>query len=97
MVRGILNQAKISHDYVNIHKDAQAAEIVRGINRGYESVPTLIFPDGSTLTEPSNLELKEKLASLGLEIENGSWLAENLRSVILGAVVLILLVWTVIQ
>jgi hypothetical protein len=97
MVRGILNKTKISFDYVNIHKDAEAAEIVRGINRGYESVPTLVFPDGSSLTEPSTFQLKEKLDALGLEVGEGSWLSDNLRWIIPGVVVLILLVWTFIQ
>jgi mycoredoxin len=31
------------------------------INNGYRSVPTIIFPDGSMLVEPSLKELGEKI------------------------------------
>jgi mycoredoxin len=34
------------------------------INRGYRSVPTLIFPDGSTLTEPRTSDLVQKLQAI---------------------------------
>jgi hypothetical protein len=38
---------------------------VKEINGGYESVPTLVFTDGSTLTEPSNEAIQIRLESLG--------------------------------
>jgi mycoredoxin len=31
------------------------------INKGNRSVPTIVFPDGSVLVEPSNAELEKKL------------------------------------
>jgi hypothetical protein len=31
------------------------------MNHGYRSVPTIIFPDGTVLVEPSWQELKEKV------------------------------------
>lgn len=49
---------------VNIENDDTAIELVRGLNDGEESIPTLVFNDGSTLTEPSILELQEKLKRL---------------------------------
>jgi mycoredoxin len=66
-VRGVLDRAGASYEYVDISRDAEARQRVREINRGVESVPTLEFPDGDTLTEPSLRELEEKLAALGLE------------------------------
>ena len=63
--RGALNRAGAAFEYIDIYKDANGRETVRSINNGYESVPTLVFPDGSTLTEPSGTELKAKLAELG--------------------------------
>lgn len=42
---------------------------MRRINNGFESVPTLIFPDGSILTEPSSSELLEKLRMYGEQVE----------------------------
>ncbi|HYD34467.1 MAG TPA: glutaredoxin domain-containing protein [Vitreimonas sp.] len=49
---------------INIEDDEVAAEKVIEINNGYRSVPTLVFNDGSTLTEPSVMELEKKLATL---------------------------------
>jgi len=61
----VLDQAGIEYEYVDIRQDAYARERVQSINHGYESVPTLVFPDGSTLTEPSSRELRAKLVALG--------------------------------
>ena len=46
---------------VNIDKDLQARQEVMAANRGFASVPTLIFPDGSQLTEPSFGQIRAKL------------------------------------
>jgi mycoredoxin len=73
----MLTQAKVPFTYVNIHQDAQAAALVRSINQGNESVPTLLFPDGSTLTEPSVNELKQKLEALGYQVGLLAWLLGN--------------------
>lgn len=54
----------INYEYIDIHQDSEARERVRQINNGFESVPTIVFPDGSTLTEPSMKELEAKLDSL---------------------------------
>jgi mycoredoxin len=51
----------IPFEEINIEEDPQAAEIVIAINKGARSVPTIIFPDGSVLVEPSNLALAGKL------------------------------------
>lgn len=68
-VRRELDRNKIDYDYVNIREDREAAERVRKINNGYESVPTLVFTDGTTLTEPSTFELLEKLQAKGRRVE----------------------------
>ena len=86
-LRGLLARSKVPHAYVDIHKDASAAERVRGINNGNESVPTLIFPDGSTLTEPSVGELRAKLATLGYTVGLSGWLIGNAWKLISAAVV----------
>jgi mycoredoxin len=46
---------------VNIAKDPAAMAIVEEINQGLQSVPTIIFPDGEILVEPSSAELEAKL------------------------------------
>jgi mycoredoxin len=57
----VLDLNKVPYTYVNIEENEEAAELVVQINRGYRSVPTIVFPDGSVLVEPSNLELQKKL------------------------------------
>lgn len=61
-MRAALDELGIAYSYVDIHLDANARLRVRRINHGCESVPTLVFPDGSTLTEPSVPELQQRLA-----------------------------------
>ena len=71
-VQNVLEDSGVAFRYVDIHQDSAGRERVRQINRGYESVPTLVFADGSTLTEPSTGELKAKLVQQGLmEAEPG--------------------------
>jgi mycoredoxin len=51
----------IPYEYINIEEDDKAAEYVRRVNGGMQSVPTIIFPDGSVLVEPSPRQLAAKL------------------------------------
>jgi mycoredoxin len=52
----------IAYDYINIEEDERAAELVMHVNGGMRSVPTIVFPDGSVLVEPSARELAAKLS-----------------------------------
>jgi thioredoxin reductase (NADPH) len=52
----------IQYHWVDIEKDTEASALVERINAGKRIVPTIVFPDGSTLVEPSNAELAEKLS-----------------------------------
>ena len=78
-IKGLLTQSKVKFEYIDIHQDNIAAARVREINNGNESVPTLVFPDGSTLTEPSVGELKSKLESLGHKVGIVAWLIGHRR------------------
>ncbi len=51
----------IPYQWVNIADDADAMALVEKLNNGNRSVPTILFPDGSILVEPSNAELAAKL------------------------------------
>ncbi len=55
-----LDENKIDYIWIDIEEDLEAQKLVQKINRGNCSVPTLVFPDGSILTEPSNQELAGK-------------------------------------
>ncbi len=50
----------IEYDWIDIDVDREAGKLVEQINGGFRSVPTIIFPDGSTLTEPSTFQLRTK-------------------------------------
>jgi mycoredoxin len=49
---------------VDIEQDPAAAEFVMSVNGGYQTVPTVVFPDGSALTNPSAAVVKERLQEL---------------------------------
>lgn len=57
-----LDKAGITYQEVNIDNDPSAADYVMRINNGNQTVPTVEFPDGSALTNPSLRQVKEKLA-----------------------------------
>ncbi len=47
---------------VFLEDNHEATDFVMKVNNGFRSVPTIIFPDGSVLVEPSWQELREKTA-----------------------------------
>lgn len=49
---------------VDIERDGAAAEYVETVNGGFQTVPTVLFADGSTLTNPSVREIKQRMADL---------------------------------
>ncbi|MDP2778190.1 MAG: glutaredoxin domain-containing protein, partial [Anaerolineales bacterium] len=51
---------KIDYIKVDLEDNEEATEFVMNVNRGHRSVPTIIFPDGSALVEPSWDQLKAK-------------------------------------
>lgn len=51
----------ISYTEVDIESDPAAAEFVMSVNGGNQTVPTVKFRDGSTLTNPSARDVKKKL------------------------------------
>ena len=62
----ILNKHKIPFTWINIEEDEAACAYVQQVNGGYQSVPTIIFADGSVLVEPSNPALEKKLVEFKL-------------------------------
>lgn len=59
-----LDEHDVEYEWIDIDESEEAAARVVEINDGYRSVPTLVFEDGSSLTEPSLDELAQRL---GLE------------------------------
>ncbi|HEY8762299.1 MAG TPA: glutaredoxin domain-containing protein [Candidatus Dormibacteraeota bacterium] len=63
MAKHVLDSQQIAYEYIDIDLAPEAAELVQRINGGFRSVPTILFPDGRVLVEPSRLELEEALAA----------------------------------
>jgi mycoredoxin len=59
-----LDRAGIAYDVVDIEQDETAAEYVQTVNDGNRTVPTLRFDDGSALTNPSIIQVKNHLAAM---------------------------------
>jgi mycoredoxin len=50
----------IAYTEVNIEVDPESAAFVESVNGGNQTVPTLLFPDGTALTNPPIAAVKEK-------------------------------------
>ena len=59
-----LDREGIRFQVVDIEQDPSAAELVMAVNGGNQTVPTLVYPDGSAHTNPSVAQVKAKIASL---------------------------------
>lgn len=62
----LMDELNVSYTIIDVEADQVAAEKVREINGGAQSIPVIVFFDGTHLTEPSDKDLKAKLASLNL-------------------------------
>jgi mycoredoxin len=63
-LKTVLKAYDIAYDEVDIEQDTAAAEFVGSVNGGNQTVPTVKFADGSTLTNPAANEIKAKLVQL---------------------------------
>jgi mycoredoxin len=63
-LRAQLDREGIEYDVVDIEQVPEAAELVMSVNGGNQTVPTLVYPDGTAQTNPSLAQVKAKLAGL---------------------------------
>jgi mycoredoxin len=56
-----LQRAGIGVTEIDIERNPNAAAVVEQLNEGDQTVPTVLFPDGSSLTNPSIREVAAKL------------------------------------
>src|SRR5437660_9553496 len=54
-------EQRVQYTFIDVDQDAEGLKVVERVNNGKHIIPTLVFEDGSTLTEPSNAELAAKL------------------------------------
>jgi mycoredoxin len=59
-----LDREGIAYEVVDIEQDPASAEYVESVNGGNQTVPTIKFADGSALTNPSLVQVKQKLAAI---------------------------------
>lgn len=58
-----LEREGIEFTEVNIEQDAAAATFVGSVNGGNHTVPTVVLPDGSALTNPTVQDIRDRLAA----------------------------------
>jgi mycoredoxin len=63
-LRSQLEREGIGYTVIDIEQDPAAAAYVESVNGGNQTVPTVLFPDGSALTNPTIVEVKTHLATL---------------------------------
>lgn len=56
-----LNKHGVSFTWCDIEQDKEGYAFVEKVNQGKRVVPTIVFPDGSILVEPSNHALEKKI------------------------------------
>jgi mycoredoxin len=57
-----LDRAGIGYSEVNVEEVDGTSELVMSLNGGNRTVPTVLFPDGSAMTNPSLAQVQAKLA-----------------------------------
>jgi mycoredoxin len=62
-LKRLLDREGIGYREVNIELDEDAATFVMGVNGGNQTVPTVTFPDGTALTNPTIEQVKATLAA----------------------------------
>jgi mycoredoxin len=61
LATAVLDAEGASYQWIDLDRDPKAAETVLAINGGYRSVPTILFPDGRVLVEPTRRDLTAHL------------------------------------
>lgn len=62
----LLDELGVEYTIIDVDADLSAADKVIEINGGTKSIPVIVFSDGTHLTEPSDIDLKAKLAALSI-------------------------------
>jgi len=62
----LMDSLNVEYTIIDVETDPSASEKVIEINGGQRSIPVIVFPDGTHMTEPSDNDLKAKLEALKL-------------------------------
>lgn len=58
-----MDREGIAYVEVDIENDPRAAQLVMSVNGGNQTVPTVFFPDGTAIANPTLAQVKKKLAA----------------------------------
>ena len=58
LAKSVLDSEGVPYQWIDIEAEADAVELVQSLNGGMRRVPTILFPDGRVLVEPSRSELR---------------------------------------
>mgnify|MGYP003342616520 CR=1 FL=1 len=61
----LLDELNVEYTYVDVEANPDEIETVKKFNDGAQSIPVIVFGDGTHLTEPSDPDLKAKLTEVG--------------------------------
>ncbi|WP_027342695.1 mycoredoxin [Hamadaea tsunoensis] len=56
-----MDREGIGYTVIDIERDPAAAEFVMSVNGGNQTVPTVLFADGTTMTNPNIVQVKQRL------------------------------------
>ena len=59
--RQFLEGHNISYAWIDVDEDPEALSLIKSVNDGQRTTPTIFFEDGSIQFEPTNAELAQKL------------------------------------
>ena len=61
----LFGELGVPYQFINLEEEPTAAEVARDIS-GRTNIPVITYPDGSHHVEPSDADIRAKLAELGL-------------------------------
>ena len=64
--KAYLDSHNVEYNYIDVEADESASDKVIEINGGQRSIPVILFPDGTHMTEPSDKDLEAKLEALAI-------------------------------
>lgn len=62
----LLDRLGVAYTWRDTEHDEDALAEMLALNRGRRSIPVVVLPDGSSLTEPSDPKLRSELVRVGL-------------------------------
>ena len=64
--KALLERTSVNYTWIDTENEPGAVDVIVAANDGRQSIPVIVLPDGSHLTEPSDPELRGALIAQGL-------------------------------